>query len=341
MSTTTCYLCAKDLKRSDNLNRHLRLCHADREEYVGYKACTDFTFLCVGADYPHLFVAEKKGTSNQYAGYCTGCYKAVPLPQYTRTFESACKHMKDHMCVGKQVRTYTKTVKSEDVSGNTITKTEMQTGAVKITEEMIKAYKKQLDMQHMEYETNESCDIDVQLTIENAFRDSSKLRSPAMKAALAPKPAESMIAHVSEGDINWETVCKELCQHRQVKRYLSEEMAKEKARIHATVEASLVDSQVTAEELDWYDFMVVQMNMAKMYTENEVKASNFDRQRGDLEDAIEREKSRVRQVELKLQQECQAAARREAERDEEIRNLRAALQQCQSKIELVVDDKKF
>ena len=33
--------------------------------------------------------------------------------------------------------------------------------------------------------------------------------------------------------------------------------------------------------------------------------------------------------------------RREAERDEEIRTLRAALQQCQSKIELVVDDKKF
>ena len=42
-----------------------------------------------------------------------------------------------------------------------------------------------------------------------------------------------------------------------------------------------------------------------------------------------------------MQQECQAAARREAERDEEIRVLRAALQQYQSKIELVVDDKKF
>ncbi len=331
-------MCAKDLKRSDNLNRHLRLCHSDREEYVGYKACTDFTFLCVGADYPHLFVAEKKGTPNQYAGYCTGCYKAVPLPQYTRTFESACKHMKDHMCVGKQVRTYTKTVKSEDVSGNTITKTEMQTGAVKITEEMIKGYLKEEDMRYMGYETNEKCDIDVQLTIENAFRDSSKLRSPAMKAALMAKP---VIAHVEEGDINWETVCKDLARHGQIKRYMVEAMAEERKRVNDSILAALEDPDEKAVELDWYDFLAVQINTAKLFKENEKKTGNVDRQIGDLEDAIEREKSRVRQVELKLQQECQAAARREAERDEEIRNLRAALQQCQSKIELVVDDKKF
>jgi hypothetical protein len=336
-------LCAKDLKRSDNLNRHIALCHKDREEYVGYKACTDFTFSCVGADYPHMFVAEKKGSPNQYVGYCTGCYKAVSLPQYTRSMENACKHIKEHTCAEKQVRTRKVIVQSEDVSGNIVLKKEMQTGGVKFTEEMMLAYKKRPDMRYAELETMEDCSVDVLTSIENALKDSSKLKSPAMKAALTAQPAAPVVSAVpvADGDIDWTRVCKELSTHRRLKVIMPVMMRQEEERIKATVQASLNNADEEAEELDWFEFMSSIVYRAKKMDDETARCKKFEREKNEALDNTDRERARATGLELKLQQECQAAARREAERDEEIRTLRAALQQCQSKIELVVDDKKF
>jgi hypothetical protein len=337
MSTTTCYLCAKDLKRSDNLNRHLSLCHTDREEYVGYKACTDFTFLCVGADYPHLFVAEKKGSPNQYVGYCTGCFKAVPLPQYTRSLESACKHMKNHTCTGKQVRTYTKTVKSEDASGNVVLKKEMQTGSVHITEEMLVQYKKRADMRYIELETNEDCDVEVLVSIENALKDSSKLKSPAMKAALAPKEAVTVAAPVVSGDVDWTQVCKELSTHKVLKKYFPSSMAEEEERVQASVQLSLTDPDEEAEELDWFEFIAASIHKGKTVKDVTAKMRKID---DEAKDAVQRAEAKVTMLELQISQARESAARREAYIEEETRKLRAALQQCQSKLESLVEVKK-
>jgi len=328
-----------DDKRTDSVVRHMHRHHADKSQYTGYNELTGYTFTPVSDDYPHIVMATR-ASGGTTLGYCTQCFTGFYVKGIINPVTLA-KHFKTHTCAEKQTRTRKVVVKSEDASGNVTVKTEMQTGGVKITEEMIKSYLKEADMKYMGYETNETCDIDVQLTLETVFRDSSKLRSPAMKAALSAKPAEPVVTHVAEGEINWETICKDLARHGQIKRYMTEAMAEERSRVSAGVLAALEDPEADVDELDWYNFLVVELNKAKLQKNANKQVSDLKRQCGDLEDAADRERSRATRLELQLQQECQAAARREQERDEEIRNLRAALQQCQSKIELVVDDKKF
>lgn len=336
--TTTCMLCAKDLKRSDNLNRHLALCHKDREEYVGYKECSNFTFSCVGDDYPHMFIAEKKGTPNQYVGYCTGCYKPVNLPTYTRTMESACKHIKVHTCVGKQTRTRKVVVTSEDASGNMITKKEMQTGGVRITAEMLEAYHKRDDMKHFEICHAESADVQVDVlgTIESALKQASKMSSPTVKALLtAPAaPVATSAASAGDGPVNWEAACKELASHRRIKTMMTNMMRDEQQRVAQSLIEAERDADADIEELDWYEFMA-----GVVYRANRVELVRKEKEQ--LLEKLDLAEGKYKRDMFELSERLTYMAKLSEERDEENRKLRAALQQCQSKIELIVDDKKF
>lgn len=328
-------LCAKDLKRTDNLNRHLALCHKNREEYSGYKECTNFSFSCAGDDYPHLFIAEKRGVPNQYVGYCTGCYKAVAFPKYVRTLESACKHIKEHCCVGKQVRTRKVTVVAEGVSGNITVKQEMQTGGVKITEETLDSWKQQYP--RFEIKCNENLDYDIMGTLRKAVIDSHLL--DAVKTQQKQAPAAE-VAPVS-GDIYLQ-VMQSFVGDKVIGAMMAADI---KAEQDKALEVDDDDSDCELQEPDYRKALRSRLVRTKILQEKvdraEAAAKDVQRIHGDLEDAVERERSKVKQVQLQMEQERASAARREQERDDEIRILRAALQQHQSKIELVVDDKKF
>jgi hypothetical protein len=75
-----------------------------------------------------------------------------------------------------------------------------------------------------------------------------------------------------------------------------------------------------------YQTVVLQKKLDKMAAD----AKDFNRKCDELEDAADRERAHVARLQLELQQERMAAARREQEQAEEIRQLRAALQQYKS-----------
>jgi hypothetical protein len=332
VSLTTCMLCGKDCKRSDNLHRHTRLCHSDKAEYVGHKDATGFTFSAIGGDFPHLFVGEKKSTTNTYVGYCVCCYKGFPAPSWCRSMDKAVKLIKEHTCAEKQVRTYTKVVKTEDANGNIVHKKEMQTGGVLITAEMILEYKERDEMKNMEVEVYEEAHnnpVHVRATIESAFKTASKYNSPKVQAKLkasvsdqpepvpAPAPAPTP---VQNGEIDWERVSKELCSHRKLKTYMPAQIQFELQRVEQTFKDSLTDADIEAEEMDWFDFMGTMVARSARY-------DALRKEKDTLLDKMDCKEGEFKRNTFKMQQELEAALKREAERDEEIRTLRAALYQ--------------
>jgi hypothetical protein len=327
--TTACMLCGYTSEvdgkvRTDNIQRHVKRTHCTKEDFVGFKPVTGYTFHAVGSDYPHLFVGQK---DRQYVGYCMECYHGSVIG-ICNSLESAMEKHKPHTCAGKQYRPPKEvTLTTKDASGNIVLKKEMQTGGVRITEEMLLQYKKRPEMRYIELETNETCDVEVLASIENALKDSSKLKSPAMKAALAPKPepvAAPVATSVVGGEVDWAQVCKELSAHRRLKTYFPASMAAEEARVQASIQASLTDPDETADELDWYDFIAASIYKGKTVIDVTAKMRKLD---DEAKSAVERAEAKATMLDLQITRERESAARREAERDEEIRMLRAALQQ--------------
>jgi hypothetical protein len=247
--------------------------------------------------------------------------------------------MKEHMCVGKQVRTRKVTVKSEESPGNTITKTEMQTGGVKVTEEMLTKWKEQNKWFEI-LTVGEDMDYDILGSIKKAVVDSHQLyvlRQQMKQEAATPAISAAPVT----GDMYLQ-VMQSFLNTPHIGDWMSVDIKAQQAKLLNTDD---YDSDSAPPEPNYREALRSRLYQQKRLEDRIARmaeaAKQVERKCGELEDAADRERARATRLELQLQQECQAAARREAERDEEIRKLRAALQQCQSKIELIVDDKKF
>lgn len=328
-----CALCNYISDRTDHVVRHMRLCHTDKTKYEGHNELTGYTFLPVGNDFPHIVMATHP--TRQAIGYCTQCFVGFHAPHSVKNPANLAKHFKAHTCAEKQTRTRKVTVTSEDVSGNIITKKEMQTGGVTITEETLTDWKKQYP--RFEIKFNDNLSQDIMGSLRKAVIDSHLLDAVRVQQKQAPAVEAAPVS----GDIYLQ-VMQSFVGDGKIGAIMSADIKEEQAKALSVDDD---DSEAEVQEADYRKALrsrimhavTLQAKIDKM----SANAKEFERKCGELEDAADRERSRAARIELQMQQECQAAARREAERDEEIRTLRAALQQCQSKIELVVDDKKF
>lgn len=319
-------LCAKDLKRSDNLNRHLALCHNKREEYVGYKECSNFTFSCVGEDYPHMFVAEKKGSPNQYVGYCTGCFKAISLPQYTRTMESACKHIKSHTCVPKQVRTRKVVVKTEDASGNVSLKKEMQTGGVRITEEMLDVWHKSYPKFEVLPLNDETDDYDILATLKEAAKRSHMFELyKQQQNKEAAKPADTS----ATSDDIYLQVMKSFLTTPVIGEWMTADIKAEQDKLTNTDD---YDSDGPPPEPNYREALRKRLFHQKRLTDI---AERMRKERGELLEKLDLAEGKYKRDMFESSEKLAYTARLLEERDEENRQLRAALQQYKSKLEVI------
>lgn len=312
----------------------MRLCHSDAKQYDGHNEVTGYTIVPVGNDFPHIVMATHP--TRQAIGYCTHCLVGFHAPHSVKNPVNLAKHFKAHTCAEKQVRTRKVTVATEDASGNVVTKKEMQTGGVTVTEEILNGWKKQFP--RFEIKCNDAMDYDIMGTLRKAVIDSHMF--DAVKSQQKQAPAAEATVPIS-GDMYLQ-VMQSFVGDKAIGAMMAADI---KAEQDKALEVDADDSDAEPQEADYrkalrsrlFRSIALQAKLDKMAAD----AKEFERKRGELEDAVERERSRVVRMELQLQQECAAAARREHERDDEIRKLRAALQQCQSKIELIVDDKKF
>jgi hypothetical protein len=331
-----CALCPYTSDRTDHVVRHMRLCHSDAKQYDGHNEVTGYTLSPVGNDFPHIVMATHP--TRQAIGYCTQCLVGFHAPHSVKNPVNLAKHFKAHTCVEKQVRTRKVTVATEDASGNVVTKKVMQTGGVTVTEEMLLAYKKRDDMKHIEIEHTDAHNnpADVLGTIEKALKQASKMCSPAVRALLtAPAaPAAAVAAPAGDGPINWEAACKELATHRRVKTMMANMMRDEQERVAKSVIEAQRDADADIEELDWYEFMA-----GVVYRASRVELARKEKEQ--LLEKIDLLEGKHKREMFELSERLAYIAKLSEERDEENRKLRAALQQCQSKIELIVDDKKF
>jgi hypothetical protein len=205
---------------------------------------------------------------------------------------------------------------------------------------MILEYKERDEMKNMEVEVYEEAynnPVHVRATIESAFKTASKYNSPKVQAKLkasvsdqpepvpAPAPAPTP---VQNGAIDWEHVSKELCSHRKLKTYMPAQIQFELQRVEQTFKDSLTDADIEAEEMDWFDFMGTMVARSARY-------DALRREKDALLDKMDCKEGEFKRNAFKMQQELEAALKREAERDEEIRMLRAALQQREENTQML------
>jgi hypothetical protein len=325
-----------DKVRTDNINRHMQRVHPNKSDYVGYKPVTSYTFSAVGVSHPDLFFGQNK--AGTCVGYCTKCYTGFH-PENATSIETALKRIKEHVCSEKQVRTRKVTVKAEDVSGNMITKTEMQTGVVKVTEEMLREWKNRNKWFEI-LTVDESMDYDILGSIKKAVVDSHQLY--LLRHQMKQETAVPVVTAAPVTGDMYLQVMQSFLTTPHIGEWMSVDIKAQQDKLLNTHD---YDSESAPPEPNYREALRSRLYQQKRLEDRIARmaeaAKQFDRKIGELEDAANAANAREAVVKLQLQQECQAAARREAERDEEIRKLRAALQQCQSKIELVVDDKKF
>jgi hypothetical protein len=321
---TICACCTQTTDRTDSMVRHMHRHHADKSQYVGYNELTGYTFTPVGDDYPHIVMATHP--TRQAIGYCTQCFTGFHGPAHVKNPVTLAKHFKTHTCAEKQVRTRKVTVTTEDGSGNVTVKKETQTGGYTVTEEMLSGWKKQYP--RIEIKLNDNLDYDIESTVRKAIVDSHMLDTVRSQQKQAPA-AEVAPAAVS-GDIYLQ-VMQSFVSDSKIGAMMAADI---KAEQDKALDIDEDDSDAELQEADYRKALrsrilravTLQTKLDKMAAD----ATQFQNKCDELEDAADRERAHVARLQLELQQERMAAARREQEQAEEIRQLRAALQQYKS-----------
>ena len=301
--------------------RHMHRQHADKSQYVGYNELTGYTFTPVGDDYPHIVMATHP--TRQAIGYCMQCFTGFHGPAHVKNPVTLAKHFKTHTCAEKQVRTRKVTVTTEDGSGNVTVKKETQTGGYTVTEEMLSGWKKQYP--RIEIKLNDNLDYDIESTVRKAIVDSHML--DAVKAQQKQQEAVAQVASTVVTDDMYLCVMQSFVGDNVIGALMAANIKAEQAK---AFDEDLDDP----EEADYRKALrtcikqgvVLQKKLDTMAAD----AKDFNRKCDELEDAADRERAHVARLQLELQQERMAAARREQEQAEEIRQLRAALQQYKS-----------
>lgn len=299
------------------MHRH----HADKSQYVGYNELTGYTFTPVGDDYPHIVMATHP--TRQAIGYCMQCFTGFHGPASVKNPANLAKHFKTHTCAEKQVRTRKVVVTSEDASGNVTTKKEMQTGGYTITEQMLDGWKKQYP--RFEIKVTDSLDYDIEGSIRKAVVDSHTL--DAVKAQQKQQETVAQVAPAVVTDDMYLHVMQSFVGDNIIGAMMAADIKAEQAK-------AFDEDLDEPEEADYRKALRNRIKqgvvLQKKLDTAAADAKDFNRKYEALQDELDRERSRTARVELELQQERMAAARRESEQAEEIRQLRAALQQYKS-----------